>query len=187
MNDITRLFPASDGDDSSIRIKNAFKSVVRNSTWYSCQEISSPFTDEELSQIAVGMIYYVTTRADILYDNENVLGLKLLECRIGILDLAAGYSSDFLYEAAHAAPRERSLTELRELRDRMTAACLFFYKHCCTEEKLFSVSWISKWLRISSMLNHQSGAKECSLDALLRALEGMEAWTDEIQAMKAGQ
>jgi hypothetical protein len=187
MNAITQIFFTGDDEDLPLRMKSAFVDVVKSSTWYSCQQISSPFTDEELSQLAIGMSYYVTARSNVLYEHEEILSPEILKCRIGIFDLAARYSLDFLYETAQASPKERSLKEFRNLRDRMSASCLFHYKCCCIEEKLFSVSWVSKWLRISKMVDQESGRYECTVEALLSALESMEAWTDEIQAMKARQ
>ena len=185
MDTFTRLFFASNDDNPTGRMKDAFVAVLRGSTWYACEEVSRPFAEEELSQLVSGMIDYVKTRADILYRNEERLYPEAIRCRIGIFDLARKYSSDFISESAYAIPEDRSLDRLRQVRDRTSAACLFRYKYCCINQELFLMSWVHRWLTISLSVDKDLGATECGLETLLSALESLESWNEEIESMRA--
>ncbi len=184
MDTFAHLFSASNDGNHISRMQEAFMAVLRGSTWYACEEVSRPFTEEELSQLASGMIYYVTTRSDLLYRNEECLSSDVIKCRIGIFDLASKYSEDFIFESVYAIPLDKSLDGLRQVRDRASAACLFRYKYCCVHEELFLMSWIHNWVKISLAVDKVLGATECGLNTMLSTLDNMESWTDEIASMR---
>lgn len=179
MDILNKLFSAGGDCNSHIDpLKNAFVSVLENSTWYSCQEFYGLPGDEELNLIANNMALYVITRPDVLYTCEESIFYSEKYARANVFKLAEDYSSDFIFEFAYSSIKERGLSFLYPHMDRLSAACLFRYKFCVVHEKLFLLSFISQWVKLSNLINELSGRSECHVDSLLDALKYLESWSD---------
>lgn len=179
MNVFDKLFiPHDEQRNDRNCMHNAYVSLLKMSTWYSCQEIKGYPSACELSLIANNIIYYVLTRGDKLYENEGLINYKGEDCRISVVELASFYSSDLVFESAYAAFTDNSLDFFISQRDRLSAAFLFRYKYCCVHEKLFQMSWILQWERIAKSINNISDKKNIPIDALFDAFTFLEAWSD---------